>query len=195
MNFKRKQTKKQLFNLIELCHEQCSRSYLWSGVSPKFLDKTATVYRKTYGRLKRPHILANIRTFGQSTFSKHVNRQHRPRYSNPPISAVSADALIDKYEADVVTEQNVLARDTDAVDLQAVKRACSLSKPHGTKTVRDFRKPAFGYAQALLITLERGKTRDRGPGLLEILNSRDAGSQAGETHAANLLNVGSGSRS
>ena len=54
-----------------------------------------------------------------------------------------------------------------SVAIAAVRDVSTLSKVHGSKTVRDFRKPLFGFGQHLLLALEQGKKQDDGPWLSE----------------------------
>ena len=66
-----------------------------------------------------------------------------------------------------------------SVAIAAVRDVSTLSKVHGSKTVRDFRKPLFGFGQHLLLALEQGKKQDDGPCLLQILRALDT--KAGST--------------
>ena len=80
-----------------------------------------------------------------------------------------------------------------SVAIAAVRDVSTLSKVHGSKTVRDFRKPLFGFGQHLLLALEQGKKQDDGPSLLQILRALDT--KAGYTRStmtdeAPVLDVG-----
>ena len=83
------------------------------------------------------------------------------------MSAISAVEVRERLETRWAEEAKCMPRDSNAVAIAAVRDVSTLSKVHGSKTVRDFRKPLFGFGQHLLLALEQGKKQDDGPWLSE----------------------------
>ncbi len=95
-----------------------------------------------YGRLKASHIISMLQQYGQ------VGRLRTDRrYTNPAMSAISAVEIREQLETGWAEEAKCVPRDSSAVAIAAVRDVSTLSKAHGTKTVRDFRKPRFGFGQ------------------------------------------------
>ena len=145
-----------------------------------------------YGRLKPFHIISTLEQYGEVPFSKPRSRADQ-RYTNQAMSAISAVEVRERLETRWAEEAKCMPRDSNAVAIAAVRDVSTLFKVHGSKTVRDFRKPLFGFGQHLLLALEQGKKQDDGPCLLQILRALDT--KAGSTRStmtdeAPVLDVG-----
>ena len=130
-------------------------------------DKTATVFRNLsmegYGRLKPFHIISTLEQYGEVPFSKPRSRADQ-RYTTQAMSAISAVEVRERLETRWAEEAKCMPRDSNAVAIAAVRDVSTLFKVHGSKTVRDFRKPAPCLVLVSIFSLpwskERSKTMD-----------------------------------
>ena len=123
-------------------------------------DKTATCNRnlsmEVYGRLKRPNIFDNLLKYGLVNFQKprgFVDEQ----YAKVDSTTIVAQDAIKLYENLLNAEEIKCPKVGNIMQSAAARKACSLAKPAGARTVRDYYRPTQGYGQNLLVARDFGR--------------------------------------